>query len=194
MKNLGCTKLVISSQSCWVLFVKIIFEFKAQSRIFWTLSPCPHSPPSRANIVMPGRNAKRQGAALAKAAEEGITQHTMPPLHTTPCRPTQHPAPHSTPPTFHAYLPPRFLQQNSKDRLRANHRPKEKVHRFRSSTPSSNPVPSPTAPTPFLPPSLPCPLSLYTHICCIYYLSVLQDISETNAWTNTIYWSIRSSH
>ena len=189
IKNLGCAKLVFSSQSCWVLFVKIIFEFKAQSRIFCTLSPHPHSPPSRTNIVMSaGRGTKRQAAAMKKAEEEGLTQHTIPP-YTPP-----HAAPHSTPPTFHAYLPPRFLQQNSKDRLRANHRPKEKVHRFRSSTPTSNPVPSPTAPTPFLPPSLPYPLPLHAHICCIYYLSVLQDISETNAGTNAIYWSIRSSH
>lgn len=80
MKNLGCTKLVISSQSRWVLFVKIIFEFKAQSRIFWTLSPYPHSPPSRTNFVMSaGRGTKRQAAAMKKAEEEGLTQHTIPP-------------------------------------------------------------------------------------------------------------------
>ena len=52
----------------------------------------PTQPTSRTNIVMPGRNGKRQNAALAKAQEEGITQHTMPPLHTTPCRPTHHSA------------------------------------------------------------------------------------------------------
>ena len=126
-------------------------------------------------------------------------------LHNTPYRPytPPHAAPHITPPTigtpltiptFHANLPPRFLQQNSYSRLRENHRPKEKVHRFRSSPPTSSPVPSTTAPTPFLPPSLPYPLPLYTHICSTYYLSVLQDLSETNARTNTIYWSMRSSH
>ena len=77
----------------------------------------PTQPTSRANIVMSsGRGKKRQAAALAKAEEEGLTQHTMPP-YTPP-----HAAPHTTPPTigtpltiptFHAYLPPRFLQKNS---------------------------------------------------------------------------------
>ena len=155
MKNLGCTKLVISSQSCWVLFVKIIFEFKAQSRIFWTLSPYPHSQPSRTNIVMmPGRNAKRQGAALAKAAEEGITQHTIPPLHTTPCRPTHNSAHYRhTPNNSHlscqssSPLPPAKLLQQADGKITGQRK---------RSTASDPPL---QRPAPYLP--LPHPLPFY---------------------------------
>ena len=171
MKNLGCTKLVISSQSCWVLFVKIIFEFKAQSRIFWTLSPYPHSPPSRTNIVMmPGRNAKRQGAALAKAAEEGITQHTIPPLHTTPCRPTHNSAHYRhTPNNSHlscqssSPLPPAKLLQQAEGKspakgkgpplpiLHSHVQPRTLPYRTHSLSTSLTTVPTPS----------PCPCLLH---------------------------------
>jgi hypothetical protein len=112
----------------------------------------------------------------AEREKGGLTQHATPPytpphaaLHTTP------PA-ISTPqtlPTLHAFLRPRFLQKDSRRRVRQNPWEKEKVHRFPSYSSTCNSTPSTIAPTPIPVFLYPCaasttsPLSYIVSMCCM---------------------------
>jgi hypothetical protein len=109
-----------------------------------------------------------------------------------PCTP--HPPTISTPqtlPTLHAFLRPRFLQKDSRRRVRQNLREKEKVHRFLSYSSMCDSMPSTIAPTPCLPLSV-RRFYYVTSLTC--RLQVLHAISEKTAWANALYWSMRYFH